>query len=52
MEQTATQISIITFVKTNFTPKNVIDFKKSQTTIEIAIWNKSNLFIRHNHLHE
>ena len=35
------------FVETNFTPKKYDKFKKSQTAIEIASLDKSNLFIRH-----
>ena len=32
----------IIFVKTNFTPKEIIDFTKSQTAIEIALLDKDN----------
>ena len=42
----------IIFVKTNFTPKNMINFKKSKTAIEIASLDKNNLFIRHYRVHE
>ena len=40
------------FVKTNFTPKFIINFKKSRTAIEIASLDKNNPYIRHNHVHE
>ena len=40
------------FVKTNFTHKHIINFKLSGTAIKIALSDKNNLFIRHNHVHE
>ena len=40
------------FVKTYFTPKNMINVKKSRTAIEIASLDKSDLFMRHNHVNE
>ena len=40
------------FVKTNFTPKNMIDVLKTRTAIEIASLDKNDLFIRHYHVHE
>ena len=42
----------IIFAKTNFTPKNMINLKKSRTAIKIASLDKSNLFIRHYHMQE
>ena len=42
----------IIFAQTNFTPKNMINFKKSRTAIKIASFDKNNLFIRHYHVHQ
>ena len=39
-------------VKTNFTPKIMIFYKKSRTAIEIASLDKNNLFIRRDHVRE
>ena len=41
----------IIFVKTNLTPKSMINLKKSRTSIEIGTLDNHNLFIRHNHVH-
>ena len=37
---------------TNFTPKIIINLKKSRTVIEIALLDKNNLFMCHDHVHE
>ena len=39
-------------VKASLTPKIMISFKKSRTTIEIASLDKNNLFIHHNLVHD
>ena len=42
----------IIILETNLIPKNMINFKKSRTAIEISSFAKNNLFIRHYHVHE
>ena len=44
--------SRIIFVETNFTLKKYDKFRKSRTAVEIALLDKSNLFICHQHVHE